>query len=80
MLQDKLATITRIYENDPVAASKEFTKVFDEVLADITAQEQRLWGTLNDTVVVPTASLRQEVARILSETTKQTTLPKEIIE
>ena len=78
--QDKLATITRIYEHDPVAASKEFTKVFDEVLADITAQEQRLWGTLNDTVVVPTASLRQEVARILSETTKQTTLPKEIIE
>jgi hypothetical protein len=78
--QDKLATINRAYENDPVAASKEFSKVFDEMLADITTQEQRLWGTINDTVLVPTATLKQDVARILSETTKQTTLPKEIIE
>jgi hypothetical protein len=78
--QDKLATMNRAYENDPVAASKEFTKVFDEMLADITTQEQRLWGTINDTVLVPTATLKQDVARILSETTKQTTLPKEIIE
>jgi len=78
--QDKLAIINRAYENDPVAASKEFTKVFDEMLADITTQEQRLWGTINDTVLVPTATLKQDVARILSETTKQTTLPKEIIE
>ena len=78
--QDKLATINKAYENDPVAASKEFTKVFDDMLADITTQEQRLWGTINDTVLVPTATLKQDVARILSETTKQTTLPKEIIE
>lgn len=78
--QEKLAIINKAYENDPVAASKEFTKVFDEMLADITAQEQRLWGTVNDTVLVPTATLKQDVVRILSETTKQTTLPKEIIE
>lgn len=78
--QEKLATINRIYESDPVAASTEFSKVFDEIVADITTQEQRLWGTINDTVLVPTASLKTAVLNILDSTTKQTTLPKEIIE
>ena len=78
--QDKLATINRAYENDPVAASKEFTKVFDEMLADITTQEQRLWGTINDTVLVPTGSLKEEVATILANSTKQTKLPVKEIE
>lgn len=78
--QEKLATINRIYESDPVAASTEFSKVFDEIVADITTQEQRLWGTINDTVLVPTASLKTSVLNILDSTTKQTTLPKEIIE
>ena len=74
--QEKLATINRIYESDPVAASTEFSKVFDEIVADITTQEQRLWGTINDTVLVPTASLKTAVLNILDSTTKQTTLPK----
>ena len=78
--QDKLATINRIYESDPVAASKEFTKVFEEMLADITTQEQRLWTTINDTVLVPTDTLRNEVAKIVAESTKQTKLPVKEIE
>tara|TARA_R110000787_G_scaffold274732_1_gene382821 strand:+ start:1065 stop:3971 length:2907 start_codon:yes stop_codon:yes gene_type:complete len=78
--QDKLATINRIYESDPVSASKEFTKVFDEMLADITTQEQRLWTTINDTVLVPTDTLKQEVAKIVAESTKQTKLPVKEIE
>ena len=78
--QDRLATINRIYESSPVAASKEFNKVFDEMLADITKQEQNLWQPINDQVLVPTLSLRKEVLEIVNKATKQTNLPKEMIE
>jgi hypothetical protein len=73
--KDKLDFIVKAYENDPVASSKEFTKAWDELMADITAQEQRWWQPINDLVKVPTNSLRQDILAIVQGANKAQNLP-----
>lgn len=73
--QEELGFIVRTFKNDPVKTSKEFTKVFDEVMADLTVQEQRLWQPINDLVSVSTTGLREEVATIVQNANKAQNLP-----
>jgi hypothetical protein len=73
--KDQLDFIVRAFENDPVKASKEFTKAFDNLMSDLTVQEQRLWQPINDLVKVPTHSLRQDILAIVQGANKAQNLP-----
>lgn len=73
--QEELSFIVRAFENDPVKASKEFTKSFDNLMSDLTVQEQRLWQPINDIVTVPTQSLKADVAKIVKDANKSQNLP-----
>ena len=72
----QLRPIIQLNEQDAVTASKEFDKVYKQMLGDIKSQENRLWNLINHLDPLNTSQLKKDVSDYLLTIDKTSNIGK----
>lgn len=74
--QQELAGLLKVYDGDVTKMSKEFSRVYDEMVVDIKAQENNYWEPIvNSGYQLETAGFQEAIKQIILNANSQTKLP-----
>lgn len=74
--QQELAGLLKVYDGDVTKMSKEFSRVYDELVTDIKTQENNLWEPIvNSGYQLETAGFQEAIKEIILNANSQTVLP-----